>query len=84
MTKNDIIRAWKNPEYRESLSAEQRALVPEHPAGLVELSDSDIDDASGGIWTTGLITWIPKSISEGTCALTCQMTKLNRCPVVKR
>lgn len=37
MTNLDIIRAWKDEEYRVSLSDEQRALLPEHPAGAIEL-----------------------------------------------
>lgn len=30
----DIVRAWKDRRYRKSLSAEQQAGLPEHPAGL--------------------------------------------------
>lgn len=38
MTHVDIIRAWKDEEYWLSLSEEQRTMVPEHPAGAIELS----------------------------------------------
>jgi mersacidin/lichenicidin family type 2 lantibiotic len=38
----DVIRAWKDVEYRLDLSAEQWALLPKHPAGEVELDDGDI------------------------------------------
>jgi mersacidin/lichenicidin family type 2 lantibiotic len=48
MSRRDIIRAWKDPEYRDRLSAAQRALLPDNPAGLVELSDTDLDAAAGG------------------------------------
>ena len=34
MSKPDIIRAWRDTEYRLSLSEEQQALIPPHPAGL--------------------------------------------------
>jgi mersacidin/lichenicidin family type 2 lantibiotic len=44
----DIIRAWKDEEYRLSLSEEQRAVLPEHPAGLMELVDAELDDVAGG------------------------------------
>jgi mersacidin/lichenicidin family type 2 lantibiotic len=44
----DIIRAWKDKEYRLSLSEEQRAVLPEHPAGLIELADAELDNATGG------------------------------------
>jgi mersacidin/lichenicidin family type 2 lantibiotic len=44
----DIIRAWKDESYRASLSAEERAAIPANPAGPVELTDMDLDAASGG------------------------------------
>ncbi|MBA3711874.1 MAG: mersacidin/lichenicidin family type 2 lantibiotic [Pyrinomonadaceae bacterium] len=49
MSHLNIIRAWKDEEYRLSLSEEQRALLPEHPAGLIELNDADLNQAAGGI-----------------------------------
>ena len=44
----DIIRAWKDEEYRLSLPEEQRALLPDNPAGLLELSDVDLESVEGG------------------------------------
>jgi len=32
----DIIRAWKDEAYRASLSKEERAMLPENPAGELE------------------------------------------------
>ena len=43
----DTIRAWKDEEYRLSLSEEQQALLPENPAGLMELSDADLESIVG-------------------------------------
>jgi mersacidin/lichenicidin family type 2 lantibiotic len=37
-----IIRAWKDREYRLGLPQEELALLPEHPAGLLELDDADL------------------------------------------
>ena len=37
MSKANIIRAWRDTEYRNSLSEAERALIPAHPAGLSEL-----------------------------------------------
>jgi mersacidin/lichenicidin family type 2 lantibiotic len=45
----DIIRAWKDEEYRLSLTEEQRALLPDNPAGQLELSDADLESVAGGI-----------------------------------
>ncbi len=51
MSKLDVIRAWKDEEYRMSLDETQRALLPANPAGLVELTDADLDQAAGGGYT---------------------------------
>jgi len=45
----DIVRAWKDAEYRESLSAEERAALPNHPAGLVDLSDAELESVRGAV-----------------------------------
>jgi mersacidin/lichenicidin family type 2 lantibiotic len=49
----DIIRAWKDESYRASLSADERAAMPENPAGPVELTDMDLGAVAGGnaVWT---------------------------------
>ena len=57
MSTLDVIRGWKDEDYRRSLSQEQRAMLPEHPAGVIELSDEELDVA-GGLFTTILITVI--------------------------
>ena len=54
MSKLDIVRAWKDEDYCESLSDKQRALLPQNPAGVVELKDEDLLQAEGG--TTFSIT----------------------------
>jgi mersacidin/lichenicidin family type 2 lantibiotic len=48
MSNQDIIRAWKDEDYRLSLSEAERALLPEHPAGLIELSGAEMDGVAGG------------------------------------
>jgi mersacidin/lichenicidin family type 2 lantibiotic len=42
MNKNDVIRAWKDPFYRASLSEDAQAALPQHPAGITELSDEQL------------------------------------------
>jgi len=51
MSTPDVIRGWKDEDYRRSLSHEQRGMLPEHPAGVIELSDDELDDAGGGFTT---------------------------------
>ena len=48
MSNIDIIRAWKDEEYRNSLSEEQRNQLPENPAGIVKLSDAEMEALAGG------------------------------------
>jgi mersacidin/lichenicidin family type 2 lantibiotic len=47
MSTKNIIRAWKDPGYRNGLSESERAALPAHPAGLIELADADLDAAGG-------------------------------------
>jgi mersacidin/lichenicidin family type 2 lantibiotic len=49
MSHLDIIRAWKDAEYRNSLTEAQRSLLPENPAGLIELTDMELGSVAGGI-----------------------------------
>ena len=44
----EIIRAWKDEEFRLSLSEEQQALLPDHPAGWIELTDAELETIAGG------------------------------------
>lgn len=48
MSPINIIRAWKDADYRQSLSAAELAALPAHPAGLIELSDDELEGAAGG------------------------------------
>jgi mersacidin/lichenicidin family type 2 lantibiotic len=52
MNKTDVIRAWKDPLYRATLSPEDLARLPSHPAGLIELRDDELKEASGGLVQT--------------------------------
>ncbi len=60
MSKLDIIRAWKDEEYCESLSAADRERLPQNPAGIIELTDQDLGHAEGGTisLTLGCDSWI--------------------------
>jgi mersacidin/lichenicidin family type 2 lantibiotic len=48
MNPTDVIRAWTDPEFRARLDPTDRARLPEHPAGLVELDDADLEQVAGG------------------------------------
>ena len=73
MSPNKIIRAWKDEDYRLSLTSEERGLLPENPAGIIELSEDELGSANGGTDEgTGIVlpTTIPISLGV-TAALSC-------------
>lgn len=48
MNKNDVIRAWKDPFYRATLSEEAQASL-QHPAGVTELRDDQLTTAGASV-----------------------------------
>jgi mersacidin/lichenicidin family type 2 lantibiotic len=55
MDSEQTIRAWKDEDYRLSLGEAELSALPEHPAGLIDLADDRLADASGG--TTPAVAW---------------------------
>jgi len=49
---NEIIRAWKDKKFRDSLNEEQQAQLPANPAGLVEIDDAQLVQVAGGAINT--------------------------------
>jgi mersacidin/lichenicidin family type 2 lantibiotic len=58
MTPDEIVGSWKNEDYRLSLSVDEQALLPENPAGLIELSDQELLGIDGGTSTLSIATVI--------------------------
>lgn len=52
LTKETVLRAWKDEHYRDSLSEEVRRGIPQKPVreGGGELSDAELEAAAGGFW----------------------------------
>ena len=48
LSKEDIIRAWRDRDFYLQLGEAQRASLPAHPSGLVELSDTELESVYGG------------------------------------
>ncbi|MFL6211716.1 MAG: mersacidin/lichenicidin family type 2 lantibiotic [Pyrinomonadaceae bacterium] len=67
MSKADVIRAWKDPHYRDGLSAAELALLPENPAGRVELSDADLDTPTMNLATTYATCTCTTATRQITC-----------------
>ena len=61
MSNIDVVRAWKDTTYYNSLTEAERTLVPDNPVGLVSLDDADLLLVVGGVEVA--------TINEGTCAI---------------
>jgi mersacidin/lichenicidin family type 2 lantibiotic len=70
----DIVRAWKDARYRQSLTSEQQAMLPENPAGICELTEADLETVQGsfGGSDTG-------SMSVGNCIFSLSPNSINSC-----
>lgn len=49
MSIDKVIRSWNDADYRATLSAEELASLEPNPAGVVELSDAELDIVRGGL-----------------------------------
>ena len=43
----DIARAWKDQQYRISLTSEEQAALPQHPSDTLELTDEELAGVNG-------------------------------------
>ncbi len=48
LSPDEIVRAWKDAGFRESLTEEQRAALPPAPSDIAELSDEELEEVAGG------------------------------------
>ncbi len=48
MKKQDILNAWRDGEYFDSLTNEQRQALPENPAALPQIDDDVLTSVTGG------------------------------------
>ena len=80
MSIKDIIQAWKDSSYRESLSEEQLAQLPENPVGDV-LSEEELQAVAGGLVNTCMTddAGVCSCSGEPICVDTNWCTKI-QCP----
>jgi mersacidin/lichenicidin family type 2 lantibiotic len=62
MSHLNVVRAWKDEEYRLSLNDTERALLPAHPAGLIQLTDGDLEAVVGGGWLQDAWNWVKNHV----------------------
>jgi mersacidin/lichenicidin family type 2 lantibiotic len=77
MKREMIIRAWKDPEFRASLTAEQRAALPDNPSGkpMTELDEAELGDIVGGrtlaeVPSTGCVDFVRPTCGFVLCPIT--------------
>jgi mersacidin/lichenicidin family type 2 lantibiotic len=76
MDKEQIIRAWKDEEYRSALGESESSQLPENPAGIVDLSDESLGAVGGQTvgWVCTAISVITAVTSALSCAPSCEAT----------
>ncbi len=79
MSKIDVIRAWKDPEYRSNLSEAELGALPDNPAGPMELTDDELDSAAGGDTAGYLCTLRYNCNSECKCPDTLSTWNISCC-----
>ena len=62
MSHREIVRAWKDEEYRSNLNSRHRAMLPDNPAGATDISDEELAGVGGGT-TTGTTTTLTTVVS---------------------
>ena len=70
MTSNQIVRAWKDADYRAQLSAESAVTVPASPIGDIDISDALLEVSGGDASRTEYLE------SLGCCQ---GFTQFNKC-----
>jgi mersacidin/lichenicidin family type 2 lantibiotic len=82
MSTLDVIRVWKDEEYRLSLSDTERGIVPINPAGSLEAADLAINQAVGGAGQNLVLSCLSEPCSYGcTYELACITIRGVICPV---
>jgi len=73
---DQIIRAWKDPSYRLSLSITERANLPENPAGVIELTSTELAEIKGGVYAQAHFAYHPQLRTD---ILQCGVASLPLC-----
>ena len=68
----DVIRAWEDPEYRKSLSDEERAKLPANPVGEIELTDDDLSEVTGAAQSGASVGCNTKTCTRGNSVNPCR------------
>ena len=70
MRPETIIRAWKDEKFRLRMNNADRSLIPDHPAGLIEIPEEELVEAVGGAGCSISLTSIERTcdwLTIGCC-----------------
>lgn len=63
----EVVRAWKDQDYRDTLTAEQLAELPQNPAGVIEFGAPELDDESLFAPAAGKCKIYTNDTQQGKC-----------------
>ena len=87
MNRLDIVRAWKDEQYRASLTEAQRAALPQNPVGIAEVPATDLEGVAGGAHFGGQHTQsrVCRAIPKRSLVVqACPRTYPIACPITVR
>jgi mersacidin/lichenicidin family type 2 lantibiotic len=69
MTTLEIAKAWKDEEYRDTLTLEHRDLLPEHPSANIEFQkfNQETENSFGPVPVANCLTSISFRTCHGHC-----------------
>jgi mersacidin/lichenicidin family type 2 lantibiotic len=67
----DVVRAWKDPQYRQNLSPCEKGMMAPHPSGEVDLKGTQLDPAAARPRMIGFSTMTLRAICCSTGDLPC-------------
>jgi mersacidin/lichenicidin family type 2 lantibiotic len=67
MDEQKVTRAWKDAEFYEALTDEERHQIPASPSGYIEIDEDQLDVVRGGLYDATILV-CPPSIGD-TCLL---------------
>jgi len=65
-----VIRAWRDPEFRLGLSDVERSLIPDSPAGSIEIPDLEIGTPRAMTAWTIIMSAMNFCVATDTCNAT--------------
>ncbi|MER8006579.1 mersacidin/lichenicidin family type 2 lantibiotic [Streptomyces sp. NPDC094149] len=72
MSLRKAVRAWEDPEYRNTLSAGELADLPDNPAGVIELTDAELGKVLGGAQSGSSVGCNTKTCTRGNSGNPCR------------